>query len=204
MDWRTASAVPWNHSPPSSVCSAARMVTKPREKASNLYVWPTWLLRLSELYCVSTKMRRRSELMQLESGMSMSRYLPAMGTAGLDRSRVRGKSRVPRPPPRITARQSCMGNTYAGERRSQGWMAFAGGDVRAAPDHYTLAQVTHGAARVPYHPSAEEATDGTTHRRPHRSLAARGSIRRIQAGAPGRVLRPGDRRGEAPGRVVPH
>ena len=42
-------------------------------------------------------------------------------------------------------------------------MAFAGGDVRAAPDHYTLAQVTDGAARVPYHPSAEEATDGSTH-----------------------------------------
>src|SRR3990172_6926042 len=66
------------------------------------------LFRLSELYCVSTKMRRRPELMQLLIGMSMMRYFPAMGTAGFDRSCVRGKSRVPRPPPRITARQSFM------------------------------------------------------------------------------------------------
>src|SRR3990172_3065598 len=66
------------------------------------------LFRLSELYCVSTKMRRRPELMQLLMGMSMMRYFPAMGTAGFDRSCVRGKSRVPRPPPRITARQSFM------------------------------------------------------------------------------------------------
>src|SRR6188472_477394 len=51
-------------------------------------------------------MRRRSELRQLLTGMSMSRYLPPMGTAGLDRCRVSGNSRVPRPPPRMTARTS--------------------------------------------------------------------------------------------------
>ena len=37
--------------------------------------------------------------MQLEMGMSTSRYLPASGTAGLERSWVRGNSRVPCPPP---------------------------------------------------------------------------------------------------------
>jgi hypothetical protein len=47
---RTASAVPWNHSPLSSVCSAAITVTKPDEKMSNLYVLLTCLLRLSDWY----------------------------------------------------------------------------------------------------------------------------------------------------------
>src|SRR5437868_1933997 len=37
--------------------------------------------------------------MQLEIGISTSRYLPARGTAGLERSRVRGNRRVPCPPP---------------------------------------------------------------------------------------------------------
>jgi hypothetical protein len=74
--------VPWNQSGLSSVCSAASTFTKADEKRSNLYVMPRCLFRLSELYCVSTKMRRTSELMQLLMGMSISRYLPAMGTAG--------------------------------------------------------------------------------------------------------------------------
>src|SRR5947208_526189 len=47
--------------------------------------------------------------MQLEIGMSMSRYLPATGTAGLDRDRVSGNSREPRPPPRMRARTERMG-----------------------------------------------------------------------------------------------
>ncbi len=51
-------------------------------------------------------MRRRSEFRQLLTGMSMSRYFPPMGTAGFERCAVRGKSRVPRPPPRITASAS--------------------------------------------------------------------------------------------------
>src|SRR5262245_44254692 len=55
------------------------------------------------LNCVSRKMRRRSELMQLLIGMSTRRYFPASGTAGLARSLVSGKSRVPAPPPMITA-----------------------------------------------------------------------------------------------------
>ena len=44
-----------------------------------------------------------NELMQLLIGMSISRYLAANGTAGLARIFVSGKSRVPRPPPRINA-----------------------------------------------------------------------------------------------------
>ena len=47
-------------------------------------------------------MRRSNELMQFEMGMSTNRYFPASGTAGLERSRVRGNSRVPWPPPRMT------------------------------------------------------------------------------------------------------
>src|ERR1051326_344581 len=47
-------------------------------------------------------MRRRLELMQLEMGISTRRYLPARGTAGLARSFVNGKRRVPCPPPMIT------------------------------------------------------------------------------------------------------
>src|SRR3954468_18016194 len=41
---------------------------------------------------------------QLEIGMSMIRYLPASGTAGLDRYWVNGNNLVPLPPPRITDR----------------------------------------------------------------------------------------------------
>src|SRR5215204_3832314 len=62
------------------------------------------LFKLAELYCVSTKILRMSELMQFETGMSMSRYLPPSGTAGFERRSVRGDRRVPAPPPRITAR----------------------------------------------------------------------------------------------------
>src|SRR6185369_162452 len=40
--------------------------------------------------------------MQLEMGISTRRYLPASGTAGLARSLVKGKRRVPCPPPMIT------------------------------------------------------------------------------------------------------
>ena len=41
--------------------------------------------------------------MQFEIGMSMSRYLPASGTAGFARYAVSGNNRVPRPPPKTTA-----------------------------------------------------------------------------------------------------
>src|SRR5438128_11323869 len=57
--------------------------------------------RLTELNWVSTKIRLRPEWMQFAMGMSISRYVPAIGTAGLLLDFVSGKSRVPRPPPRI-------------------------------------------------------------------------------------------------------
>src|SRR5882724_8838465 len=57
----------------------------------------------AELYWVSTKMRITFELMQYEMGTSTRRYLPPSGTAGFERSRVNGNSRLPAPPPRITA-----------------------------------------------------------------------------------------------------
>src|SRR5574340_285553 len=63
----------------------------------------------TELNWVSTAMRKISELMQLLRGMSIKRYLPAMGTAGFERTVVKGKRRVPRPPPRITASTSFVG-----------------------------------------------------------------------------------------------
>src|SRR4051812_13136930 len=46
--------------------------------------------------------------MQLEMGMSTRRYLPARGTAGLARSLVKGKSRLPAPPPIITDKTLLM------------------------------------------------------------------------------------------------
>src|SRR5438046_9755979 len=53
-------------------------------------------------------MRFRPLLRQLLIGMSIRRYLPAMGTAGALRCLVSGYRRVPRPPPRIKLRTSCM------------------------------------------------------------------------------------------------
>src|SRR5271165_5664786 len=58
--------------------------------------------RLTELNCVRTKMRFRPEWMQLDTGISISRYFPAIGTAGLLRDLVSGNRRVPRPPPKIS------------------------------------------------------------------------------------------------------
>src|SRR5260221_13372674 len=56
------------------------------------------------LNCVSTKIRQKAPLRQLLIGMSTSLYFPPSGTAGLARSCVRGKSRVPAPPPMMMAR----------------------------------------------------------------------------------------------------
>ena len=55
------------------------------------------MCRLSdaELNCVSTKIRLRPACRQLLIGMSISRYLPPIGTAGFERMWVSGKSRVP-------------------------------------------------------------------------------------------------------------
>src|SRR5687768_15574173 len=64
--------------------------------------------REAELYMVSTNMRLIPELRQLEMGMSTNRYLPAMGTAGLERVAVNGNKRVPAPPPKITDNTSLL------------------------------------------------------------------------------------------------
>src|SRR5437588_6884092 len=50
-------------------------------------------------------------------GMSMRRNLPPTGTAGLARSRVRGHSRLPCPPPRIAVTTFSMAASPAG-----GWI----------------------------------------------------------------------------------
>src|SRR5438874_1367147 len=47
--------------------------------------------RLRALYWVSTRMRRRPLLMQLDRVKSTMRYRPPKGTAGLARSRVNGR-----------------------------------------------------------------------------------------------------------------
>lgn len=67
-----------------------------------------WRCSDAELNWVSKKIRRNPELMQFEMGISTNRYLPPSGTAGLERSLVKGKSRVPWPPPRMTARTLCV------------------------------------------------------------------------------------------------
>jgi hypothetical protein len=45
-----------------------------------------------------------SALIQLEIGISTKRYFPAIGTAGLDLSFVRGYNLDPCPPPKIIPR----------------------------------------------------------------------------------------------------
>src|SRR5512135_2692107 len=60
-----------------------------------------WRCRLTELNWVRTRIWFSPEWRQLAMGMSIRRYFPAIGTAGLLRDLVSGYSRVPRPPPRI-------------------------------------------------------------------------------------------------------
>src|SRR6185295_13439289 len=83
------------------------------------------MCRLSdaELNWVRTKMRRMSAWRHPLIGTSISRYLPPIGTAGLERVAVSGKSRDPCPPPRIIASVSVvmtqeMAQHIAGERNS--------------------------------------------------------------------------------------
>src|SRR5436309_13725684 len=62
----------------------------------------------AELNCVRTKIFFSPEFRQLLMGTSISRYLPPRGTAGFDRSCVRGKRRFPAPPARIIE-STCVG-----------------------------------------------------------------------------------------------
>jgi len=84
------------------------------------------------LNCVSTYIWRRPELMQLEMGISTMRYFPARGTAGLDRSLVRGKRRLPAPPPMMIAKVRCSMDRSFPEIIPKG---LSGHDFKnAAPD----------------------------------------------------------------------
>jgi hypothetical protein len=56
----------------------------------------------AELNWVNTNILFMPEFMQLEMGISTSRYFPAMGTAGFDRLAVNGYNLDPAPPPSIT------------------------------------------------------------------------------------------------------
>src|SRR4051812_27165662 len=68
--------------------------------------------------------------------MSIRRYLPPMGTAGFDRFRVSGNSRVPRPPPRMIANTSSIAIGRDLYQRSVG----------SALRRLAFAQRTYGAA----------------------------------------------------------
>ena len=59
------------------------------------------LFKEAELNCVKTYILLISELIQLEIGISTNRYLPAIGTAGLDLFAVKGYNLDPCPPPNI-------------------------------------------------------------------------------------------------------
>src|SRR5205823_5838462 len=67
-----------------------------------------WRFNDAELNCVITKIFFKPELRQLLIGTSISRYLPPSGTAGFDRSWVRGNRRLPAPPARMIDR-TCVG-----------------------------------------------------------------------------------------------
>src|SRR4051794_41633831 len=61
-----------------------------------------WRWRPRSCTWVRTKMGGGWELRHLEGGMFPSRYFPPSGAAGLARSLVSGKRRVPAPPPSTT------------------------------------------------------------------------------------------------------
>src|SRR5512139_1563883 len=67
-----------------------------------------WRCRETELNWVRIATRLIPELIQLLMGMSISRYFPAIGTAGFERILVNGCKRVPLPPPIITPKTSFM------------------------------------------------------------------------------------------------
>ena len=108
-----------------------------------------WRCRLAELNWVSTKMRSMPACRLLEMGTSMSRNLPATGTAGLARSRVSGHSRAPWPPPRMAVTTSriaplrwALGPRYP-LRRPAPPIAFPHGELAQAG--------TAGAGQAPAH-----------------------------------------------------
>src|SRR5262245_58850791 len=88
-------------------------------------------------------MRLQSLLMQFEIGISMRRYLPPIGTAGLERSMVRGYRRVPRPPPRMRLKTSrCIGRFPAGPGAI--WYGLGHGSRAPAPGKKNLRDISKG------------------------------------------------------------
>src|SRR5437016_13626562 len=81
---------------------------KPSANGSNRYVMTMCRFSDAELNCVRTKIFLRPELRQLLIGTSIRRYFPPSGTAGFDRSFVRGNNRLPAPPAR-TIDSTCVG-----------------------------------------------------------------------------------------------
>src|ERR1700722_12480810 len=99
--------------------------------------------------------------MQLLIGMSISRYLPATGTAGLLRCNVKGYSRVPRPPPRIKLRTSNIApHRFRGRGRSAGHSGqresnYAKGEALQSEKSSFPAQVYPGTTYLPHFPSLD-------------------------------------------------
>src|SRR5450759_4888578 len=81
------------------------------------------------------------ELIQLLMGMSIRRYLPAIGTAGLERSLVSGYSRLPFPPPIITARISLRLGTLSSITTAAKFLKTALPCVDGGPCYNTSAQL---------------------------------------------------------------
>src|SRR5579859_3783574 len=137
-----------------------------------------------ELNWVRTKMRRRSALMQLLIGMSTSRYLPPNGTAGLARSFVRGKRRVPAPPPMITATSSdgrgsgtaevtleSYGRPYGSASRRLGirWLTWGPAGRLLRPNTFREAEDVTPSV-VPRSPVGHGPSSGSAARRGHRGV----------------------------------
>src|SRR5688572_25878450 len=106
-----------------------------------------WRCKLTERNCVSTYILLKPLLMQFDSGMSIRRYLPASGTAGLLRYLVSGYRRVPRPPPSTREMTFCILNSqwrFAGRRH-----VVAGSEAAAKWESPTYAPPPSLASRAP-------------------------------------------------------
>src|SRR5215213_6685654 len=91
-----------------------------------------WRCRLALLNWVMTKIWSMLACRLLLIGMSISRNLPPMGTAGLARWRVKGQSRAPCPPPRMAVTTFSMdpsppsGRYLIAGEGTLGWQRDAG------------------------------------------------------------------------------
>ncbi len=106
---RTASAVPWYH------CFAMVGLLRREnfdesvgERVENICVRYMVVQRGGIELGEDIYLENAAIDVQLEIGMSTRRYFPANGTAGFERSIVRGYSRVPFPPPNTIAIAFCL------------------------------------------------------------------------------------------------